>query len=78
MTPIVDGLEAEYGNRVAFQRLNANEDDGRAAAQAYRVRGHPAIVVLNAQGDVVWSRLGVQPRDVVASALAITLAGNNK
>jgi thioredoxin-like negative regulator of GroEL len=78
MAPIVDGLESDYGDRVAFQRLNADEDDGRAAAQTYRVRGHPAIVVINAQGDVVWSRVGVQPRDVVVSALESILAGENK
>jgi thioredoxin-like negative regulator of GroEL len=77
MAPIVDGLEAEYGNRVAFQRLNADEDDGRAAAQTYRVRGHPAIVVLNPKGDVIWSRVGVQRREVVTSALESVLAGEN-
>ena len=78
MAPIVDGLEADYGDRVAFRRLNADEDDGRAAAQTYRVRGHPAIVVLTPHSDVVWSRLGVQPREVVASALESVLAGENK
>ncbi len=78
MAPIVDGLEEDYGDRVAFQRLNADEDDGRAAAQTYRVRGHPAIVVINDRGDVVWSRLGVQPRDAVASALESILAGEDK
>ena len=78
MAPIVDGLETEYGSQVAFQRLNADEDDGQAAAQTYRVRGHPAIVVLNPQGDVVWSRVGVQPRDVVVSALESVLAGEDK
>jgi thioredoxin-like negative regulator of GroEL len=78
MAPIVDGLETDYGDRVAFQRLNADEDDGRAAAQTYRVRGHPAIVVINARGDVVWSRVGVQPRDVVAGALESALAGEDK
>ena len=78
MAPIVDGLETDYGNRVAFQRLNADEDDGRAAAQTYRVRGHPAIVVINAQGGVVWSRVGVQPRGVVVSALESVLTSENK
>jgi thioredoxin-like negative regulator of GroEL len=78
MAPIVDGLESDYGDQVAFQRLNADEDDGRAAAQTYRVRGHPAIVVINARGDVVWSRVGVQPRDVVAGALESALAGEDK
>jgi hypothetical protein len=56
MAPIVDGLEAEYGNRVAF---------------------HPAIVVLNPKGDVIWSRVGVQRREVVTSALESVLAGEN-
>ena len=78
MAPIVDGLEADYGDRVAFQRLNTDEDDGRVAAQTYRLRGHPAVVVINAQGEVVWARLGVQPQDVVASALESVLAGENK
>jgi hypothetical protein len=78
MAPIVDGLEADYGDRVAFQRLSADEDDGRAAAQTYRVRGHPAIVAPNPQGDVVWSWLGVQPLDVVASALESALVGEHK
>lgn len=78
MAPIVDGLETDYGDRVAFQRLNLDEDDGQAAAQTYRLRGHPAIVVINAQGDVVWSRVGVQPPDVVAGALESALAGEDK
>ena len=78
MAPIVDGLEAEYGDRVAFQRLNVDDDDGRIAAQHYRMRGHPAIVVINAQGNVVWSRVGVQPREVVASALESVLIDDSK
>ena len=75
MAPIVDGLRADYGNQVAFQRLNADEDDGRAAAQTYRMRGHPAILVVNAHGDVVWSRLGVQPRDDVANVFESVFIG---
>ena len=78
MAPIVDGLEAEYGDRVAFQRLNVDDDDGRIAAQHYRMRGHPAIVVINAQGNVVWSRVGVQPGEVVASALESVLIDDSK
>jgi thioredoxin-like negative regulator of GroEL len=74
MAPIVDGLEAEYGERVTFQRLNVNEAGGSAAAQAYRVRGHPAIVVLDAGGNLVWSRVGVQPREAVAGALESALS----
>jgi thioredoxin-like negative regulator of GroEL len=74
MTPIVDGLEEEYGDRVAFQRMNVDQADGRAAAETYRVLGHPAIVILDAGGNVVFSRVGVQPRDDLAAALAKLLA----
>jgi len=74
MAPIVDGLEAEYGDRVVFRRLNVNEADGNVAAQAYRVRGHPAILVLDAVGNLVWSRVGVQPRETVAGALESVLS----
>jgi thioredoxin-like negative regulator of GroEL len=74
MAPIVDGLEAEYGERVVFKRMNVNEADGSAAAQAYRVRGHPAIVILDAGGEVIWSRVGVQPREALAGALESALS----
>lgn len=32
----------------------------------------------NAHGNVVWSRVGVQPRDVVASALESVLMDDSK
>jgi thioredoxin-like negative regulator of GroEL len=78
MAPIVDGLEEEYGRRVAFQRLNVDEHNGRLAAQTYRVRGHPAIVMLDARGKVVWSRVGVQSVEDVASALDSALSSQNQ
>jgi len=78
MAPIVDGLEEEYGRRVAFQRLNVDEENGRAAAQTYRMRGHPAIVMLDARGKVVWSRVGVQSVEDVASALDSALSSQNQ
>jgi len=78
MAPIVDGLEEEYGGRVAFQRMNLDEQAGRLAAQTYRARGHPAIVVLDARGKVVWSRVGVQSVEDVASALDNALSSQNK
>jgi len=73
MAPIVDGLEADYGDQIAFQRLNVDADDGKAAARTFRVRGHPAIVVLDAGGSVVWSRVGVLSRDNVAGVLESVL-----
>lgn len=70
MTPIVNGLEAEYGERIVFAKLDANTPEGRQAMQTYHLRGHPAILLFDAAGEMVWTGLGVQDRDTVADAMA--------
>ncbi|MCO6453064.1 MAG: thioredoxin family protein [Caldilineales bacterium] len=69
MKPIVDGLESDYGDRIVFERLNVDEPDGRVAAQTYRVRGHPTIVIVDSKGDVVWNRVGVIPTADLMAAI---------
>ena len=69
MTPIVDGLEAQYGNRVAFQRINANTGDGPVIMRAYRVQGHPTLLLLDRNGREVNRLIGPQPAETVAGAL---------
>lgn len=78
MAPIVDGLEADYGDQIAFQHLNVDEDEGKAVADTFRVRGHPAIVVVDTSGRVVWSRVGVQPRADVAEVLESMLVSEDR
>lgn len=58
VAPIVDGLEASYTNQLAIQRVNAIEGDGPAIMQAYRVMGHPTILLLNAEGQEVQRFIG--------------------
>ncbi len=58
MQPIVNGLEQEYGHRVVFERVDANTESGRLRFQAYRLRGHPGFVLVDAQGEVLWSFTG--------------------
>ncbi len=78
MAPIVDGLEEQYGDQVSFQRVNVDEKDGKALAQRYRVRGHPAIVILDAADNVIWSRVGVLPRADVAGVLESVLESDSR
>ena len=52
MQPIVDGLERTYGQRLPFEQLNA-ATDGQPLFQHYRLRGHPAFVITDAQGKAV-------------------------
>lgn len=61
MEPIVNGLEETYSGQVDFRRLDANGVDGQRVFQAFGLRGHPAFVLLNPGGDVLWTGLGEQP-----------------
>lgn len=70
MTPIVNGLEAEYGERLTFVKLDANTPEGRQVMESYHLRGHPAIVLFDSAGDLAWQSLGLQGREEVAAAIA--------
>lgn len=69
MQPVVDGLEDEYYDQIEFQRLDANSLNGKAAFQAYGLRGHPSFVVIDPAGAVLWLSLGEQSKDAVSQAL---------
>ncbi|MCG3206976.1 MAG: hypothetical protein FOGNACKC_00576 [Anaerolineae bacterium] len=69
MTPIVDGLEQQYRDTVAFKRINAIEGNGPAIMQAYRLPGHPVTLIFNADGREVQRFVGPQPIEVVAAEL---------
>ncbi len=68
MQPIVDGLEQEYGNRMTFQRLNAAWE-GQALFQRYNLPGHPAYVIVDKQGNVVWRFVGQTTRETLEQAI---------
>lgn len=58
MQPIVNGLENDFGGRVAFEQRNADDPVHQTAMNAYGLRGHPSYVVLNPNGEVLWSATG--------------------
>ena len=68
MQPVVDGLEQEYGNRMTFQRLNA-ASEGRTLFQRYNLPGHPAYVIVDKQGTVVWRFVGQTTRETLEQAI---------
>jgi thioredoxin-like negative regulator of GroEL len=69
MAPIVDGLEQQYGDSVAFKRVNAALGDGPAIMEAYRIPGHPVTLIFDADGTETQRFIGPQPVDVVAAEL---------
>jgi len=73
MRPIVDGLEQAYDDRIDFRRYNIDSEDGEAWASQYRLRGHPAFLLLNSQGQESWRYLGVIPRETIETELQAAL-----
>jgi thioredoxin-like negative regulator of GroEL len=60
MTPIVDGLEQEYGGQIVVQRINAEQGDGPAIMREYRILGHPTLLIFDSQGQEVQRLMGPQ------------------
>ncbi len=74
MKPIVDGLKEDYGDRMAFLRLDA-ENEGRDAFTAYALRGHPSFVIIDTEGKVLWKGVGEQPRNRLEKGVRQALKG---
>lgn len=69
MTPIVNGLEAEFANEITVQRLDAVEPENVELMQTYGVRGHPSFVILDKNGRVDQIFFGPQEEDVLRVAI---------
>ena len=70
MTPIVDGLTAQYGGQVTVVKLNAL--DGGTGQQAFEVSalpGHPGYVLLRPDGTELWRGFGQQEPSALETAL---------
>ena len=70
----MNGLEQEYGDRIVFQKMNADEPDGRAALRAYKASGHPTVVIIDANGNKVWQQTGALSRDVYVEGIQSVLS----
>ena len=69
LTPIVNGLEAEFGEQVNFVRLNVGTPDNELIQQQYGLRGHPAIAILDKEGKLVQSVFGVETEETLRTYL---------
>lgn len=74
MQPVVNGLEGDYGDRVIFLQLDA-ENAGRDAFLAFGLRGHPSFVIIDTTGQVLWKSVGEQPRSQLEVGLQQVLRG---
>jgi hypothetical protein len=53
----VDRLEGEFGERVEFMRYNIDDPASDAAKRNYQFRAQPQIVITDAAGAIIVSRL---------------------
>ena len=69
MMPIVNGLEEEFKEEIAFVRYNAGTPDGRAVMEALKARGHPSYAILDPDGEVLWTSSGQLPAEMLRRAI---------
>lgn len=58
MRPVVNGLDKQYGNGVAFAGVDYDNRANRELVRKHRVLGHPTFVVLDADGNEVGRFVG--------------------
>lgn len=74
MKPIVNGLRAEYGDRVVFVQLVVRTPQGGRLLERYALRGHPAYVVVDGNGQVSWQGIGQVSEDALRARIEAVLA----
>ena len=66
----MDGLEAEFSGRVHFARLNVDEPEQARIQQSYGMRGHPSVVILDANGEPTQRYFGAEEAETLRAALS--------
>lgn len=74
MTPIVNGLQAEYGDRVAFVQLDVDTPEGARMQKRYGLRGHPAYVLTDSREQVIWQSVGQVSEEELRTRIEALLA----
>jgi thioredoxin-related protein len=66
--PVVDGIAREL-NEVPVVRVDVASRNGGALASGYGVRGVPALIVFNGNGEIVLSQAGRIGREAVVQSV---------
>ena len=67
VSPILDELNAEHGERITFLKMNVDENP--VTPSSYRITGIPTINVYR-DGEVVKSIVGARPKAALLKELA--------
>jgi hypothetical protein len=74
MMPIVNGLEAEFGDSLQFVYLNAEDGaDGQQTFTMMSLPGHPSYIVFLPTAEEVYRSFGMVNVDTLRAAIANAL-----
>ncbi len=65
--PVVDGIERDLGSKARVVRLSVMSRVGGMVAQRYGIRGIPALLIFDGDGELVARELGVPNRNGVVA-----------
>jgi thiol:disulfide interchange protein len=70
MTPIVNGLEDEFSERIFFLRLNAADGaEGESTFKRLSLPGHPSFVIFTPDGQEQERLFGVLNEEALRTAI---------
>ena len=79
MMPIVNGLETEFGNEIAFLYLDAADNaEGQQAFESLSFLGHPAYMIFSPAGEELYRSFGIVTGDNLQNAIESTLNQSNR
>jgi hypothetical protein len=75
MRPIVDGLQADFADEVAFVYVNAADGaTGQAAFERLQLLGHPAVVIFKPDGSESYRGFGIIKPETLREMLSKALS----
>jgi thioredoxin-related protein len=75
MTPIVDGIRRNYGDRLNVLTVSLDESVGKELAREHGVFGTPTLLLLDEEGTPVNVLRGLLPAPLIEQAVADLVAG---
>jgi thioredoxin 1 len=74
MQPIVNGLQATYGEEIEFVFIDREAPENQEIVQKYRIRSQPIFIFLDAEGNILKRFDGPVPEELLIEAIEMALA----
>jgi thiol-disulfide isomerase/thioredoxin len=65
MTPIIDGLEQDFKDKLVVERYDAGSDEGKKLMEQYELENPPSYAMITPDGAKVWGLNGAIHKDML-------------